>query len=490
MLSNFIQWAFSRQDSPTRIQAFWRATARIFIILGHVFIKTDIPLRASALTYSIILSLVPMLAMSTAILKGLGNENELKVAAYRLIDQLEPSPPQGEQQATGPGRALKRTETTTGAEATDKNKTPQQLQAASPASSLSLLDHLRDGVNMIFAYVDRTNFAALGAFGIVGLLFVVLLMLNSIETTMNAIWHSGKSRPLGRKIMDYLALLVLLPISLNVAFAGDAILRSPSMMAHIGAVIPSPWLIKMLFKGLPFLFIVGCLTFMYRFFPYARVRTYAALSGAIFSAVCWFLVQQLYITLQIGVAKYNAIYGSFATIPLFLIWLNLGWIFLLLGAALAYAVQNRNSHQPLSIQRPLPPRQRLQQAIDILQLVYRDFQRHQATTLASLMTRLPDEKRDELERTCKILCTGGILHRTRGKKGDAFVPAQPHEQLDTAALLNAVWGAGKQNSEQNNFSDAVIKAAAAVGAAPFIGLKNQGTTLLPDPPGDPHASGE
>jgi len=84
MLTRFIQWAFSDQQPGSPLHSFLQTTSRIMLILGQVFFKTDIPLRASALTYSIILSLVPMLAMSTAILKGLGNENELKIAGNVL----------------------------------------------------------------------------------------------------------------------------------------------------------------------------------------------------------------------------------------------------------------------------------------------------------------------------------------------------------------------------------------------------------------------
>lgn len=81
---------------------------------------------------------------------------------------------------------------------------------------------------------------------------------------------------------------------------------------------------------------------VYLFFSRARVTTSAAFTGALFATIFWFLTQKVYIILQVGVAKYNAIYGSFATVPLFLIWVYLGWNFVLSGAALAYGVQHRN----------------------------------------------------------------------------------------------------------------------------------------------------
>ncbi len=467
MVTRFQNWAFAENHSESKWVKLLRVSNRILLIVIHVFFKTDIPLRASALTYSIILSLVPMLAMSTAILKGLGNENELKIAAYRLIDQIDPA-----------GGAQPVLEAGTPSPPKDREIQPP-LDTRKKTAAISMTGHLRNGVDMIFDYVDRTNFAALGAFGIVGLLFVVLLMLNNIEVTMNAVWHSRKSRPLGRKIMDYLALLILLPISLNVAFAGDAILQSEKMMGYITTVIPSAWLVKMLFKGLPFLFIVGSLTFMYQFFPYAKVKTYAAFTGALFSAVCWFIVQQFYITLQVGVSKYNAIYGSFATIPLFLVWLHLGWMFLLLGAALAYAVQNRNSYHPLT-DKALTPQRRLQLTFDILQTVYDDFNKQQPTSMERLSQSMPAESTTDLNALCQTLIAGGLLRRVEGNSELVMTPALPMDQLETKTILELVLGKDKLRSEGGRFADTILSAAASGVPKPFFSIHSQGNIHAPD----------
>jgi len=434
------QWAYPDDDPERDHPGPARMILRILLIVSHVFFKTHISLRASALTYSIILSLVPMLALSTAILKGLGSDNDLKLAAYQFIDQMEPASPDLAQQDGSPSE--------------------------SQSTDATLTTHLRNAVDVIFDYVDRTNFAALGAFGVVGLIVVVLLMLNNIEITMNVIWHSAKSRPLGRKIMDYLALLILLPVSLNTAFAGVAILQNEKMMQRIVAVLPSEWLVGMLFKGLPFLFIVGSLTFMYQFFPYARVRTYAAFIGALFASLCWFIVLQLYITLQIGVSQYNAIYGSFATVPLFLIWLHLGWIFLLLGAALAYAIQNRNRYDPLTGNRATPL-QRLQLAFDILQVVYDNFYHQQATTLPMLAKRLPGEPIARLQELVRILYRGGLLFKVSDEDEIKVTPAQPLARLDGGRVLELILGRPGTGRQADEIASRVYAAA-----------KNG----LPDPP--------
>lgn len=456
-------WAFAQAPTGSLFHTLGRTVVRILLILLHVFFKTNISLRASALTYSIILSLVPMLAMSTAILKGLGSDNELKMAAYRLIDEIAP-PVTG---LNNPAEAAVNP-------ASSKNPQPQKNQRGK--APVTMTNHLRNGVDMIFDYVNRTNFAALGAFGIVGLLFIVLLMFNNIEMTMNVIWHSKKSRPVGRKIMDYLALLILLPISLNTAFAGDAVLQSKKMMAYITTVIPSEWLVKMLFKGLPFLFIVGSLTFMYQFFPYVKVKTHAAFIGAFFASICWFIVLQLYIGLQIGVSQYNAIYGSFATLPLFLIWLHLGWMFLLLGSALAYAVQNRDSYQPF-IENKETPKHRLQLAYDILRTVYTNFAHHQPTTMEALARSFPKESISQLGELANMLIKGGLLYKICGNDKITITPAQPPERLKAGDIFAVILGREDTTPTRGgHFAKAIIEAAESGAPYPLFTIDNSGKT--------------
>ncbi len=453
-------WAFAPNSEESSGKTLLRSIVRIILIVLHIFFKTHLSLRASALTYSIILSLVPMLAMSTAILKGLGSDNDLKIAAYRLIDQIVPTGPTLTWKPV-PERPLE-----------DQGTRHGQESDTTPTTSMA--NHLRSAVDMIFDYVDRTNFAALGAFGIIGLLFVVLLMLNDIESTMNVIWHSAKSRPLGRKIMDYLALLILLPISLNTAIAGGAILQSKKMMGYITTIVPSEWLIKMLLKGLPFLFIVACLTFIYQFFPYARVKTYAALIGALFSAICWFIVLQLYIALQIGVSQYNAIYGSFATVPLFLIWLHLGWIFLLLGAAFAYAVQNRNRYNP-AVDGTITPRHRLQLALDILQRVYINFSHHRATDIHDLAAALPKEPITQLSKTSVLLATGGLVYKIADTEELTIAPAQPLNKLNAMDILTLILGKDTTDSPGGRLTEEMIKLAGSGMPHPLFSINNGGS---------------
>jgi membrane protein len=132
----------------------------------HEFRRSNISLRASALTFSIILSMVPLLAMSTAILKGLGNGDQMRIAAYRFIDQLDPESEEKQEPAAPASlekideptirQTIRQAGTTASAEAVDGGQAEQE-----PPLSLNL--HLHNAIDTIFDYVENTNFAALGA---------------------------------------------------------------------------------------------------------------------------------------------------------------------------------------------------------------------------------------------------------------------------------------------------------------------------------------
>jgi membrane protein len=119
------------------------------------------------------------------------------------------------------------------------------------AKATDLTSHLRTAVDTLFNYVDRTDFTTLGTIGMVGILISVLLVLGHIESAMNAIWKVSAARSLQRKIADYLTLMILLPVSINITFAASAFLKSPVMAAKMDLIIPFDWLQPLLLKPIP-----------------------------------------------------------------------------------------------------------------------------------------------------------------------------------------------------------------------------------------------
>ncbi len=406
-------------NRQSRHLARLRALIRTILIFFREFDQDRIPLRASALTFTIILSLVPFLALGTAVLKGLGAGDQMRQATHRMIEQMESSAAildsyhfdRGEPSPTTPAPAV--------------------------IGEVGGSAHLRRAVDQIFDYVERTDFATLGTFGIVGLLIAVVSVLGSIEKSMNAIWHAAGSRPLGRRFMDYLALIILLPLAVNLTLATEATLQSETLLTRLQTVIPLGGLGELLLSLMPLALLVGTFTILYRFLPNTKVKLAPALIGGIFGGVLWLFTQAIYLKLQIGVARYNAIYGSFATLPLFLIWLQLGWIIFLSGAEMAFAVQFQHSYR-LDDQRQRSPITRLGLAFGLLDIVHRDFKARRLTELSALSEEL-GEPESVVEPVARLLIEAGIL-RPAAEIENCYLLGTALDKLNPAEVVDLVLG--------------------------------------------------
>jgi len=413
--------------------AVLRSLLRLGLIAVSEFRRNNLSLRAGALTYTILLSMVPILAMSTALVKGFGGGDQLREIAYSYVANLEEAegkPPVSEDPAalaTDPGEGR-------------------------------LTDHLRSALDRVFDYVDRTNFTTLGALGMAGILATVLLVLSHIEAALNAIWHVACGRSVLRKLSDYLTLLILLPIAANIAFAAGAFLESQALAEKFAILVPFSWLQTLLLQLLPVLVIALTLFIIYLFFPNTRVETLPALSGAALAATGWFTLQNIYITLQVGVANYNAIYGSFATLPLFLVWVYLGWLFVLGGAQLAYALQHLDSHQlaPLTA----TPALRLACAFDSIEQIETGNRTRRAVTDEDLAAGMPVYPAGLVKDVLADLITAGLLHRSQSD--GRLLPAGPGG--DDRAVIAAVLGKQVPDTRGGVVSATVLAAAGATGA--------------------------
>jgi len=413
--SALLKWA-DRQD--TESQPLIRAARyflRLILITVKEFNNNELSLRSGALTYTILLSLVPMLAMSTAIVKGLGGGDELRQAAYTYIETLEKS-------SISMGTIV--------------GEKPAPTETSSPANSGKLTGHLRSAIDQLFDYVDKTNFAALGTIGVIGILLSVILVLSHIETAMNAIWKVTDGRSILRKISDYLTLLILMPLSINVAFAASAFLANPALSSKIDTLIPFAWLQTLLLQAVPVFFIALTFYAMYIFFPNTKVKTFPAVFGATLAAILWFGVQNVYISLQVGVAKYNAIYGSFATLPLFLVWMYLGWIFILAGAQVSYTFQNIKSYTLVPLTGA--PSLKLAAAFDIMDNIYSAFASKQPLFRQNIVELLPQYPPKMLEKALLELQQAEAVHLSQ--TDERLLPMTPLEQYENQVVVDIILG--------------------------------------------------
>ncbi|MDH3393495.1 MAG: YihY/virulence factor BrkB family protein [Desulfobulbaceae bacterium] len=419
----FIAWLWRTPTNTEPIlQQRLQTTCRVIAIFIREFAQDAIPLRASALTFTIILSMVPMLALSTAVLKGLGAGNQMRNAAYQFIETLD------SQESIEIPTAPPTVGETPKDMATDEKAAPPQ----------SLTSHLKKATDTVFDYVEKTNFAALGIFGIAGLFITVISVLGTIEQAMNAVWQAESGRAMGRKVMDYLALMLLLPLAVNIGVAAMAALQSESTLSILQHIFPMAWVGPLLVRLLSYSFLVMTLLILYRFLPNSRVPVFPALVGALVGAVGWLFIQSLYISLQLGVAKYNAIYGSFATLPLFFLWIYIGWMVFLSGAEVAFAVHVRHRYQPEQDNHLLSPALELALAYDLLALLFEDFKARKVSDLDSLIQRL-EYPYQSIHNVLQKLIDANLARQVDGNES-AYLPSTPAERLPTSDIMDMILG--------------------------------------------------
>lgn len=325
---------------------------RIGMIVGRDFQQNKCNLQASALTYITLVSMVPILAIMFSFSKGLGMQNRLmavlgleEVVHIEVIDgeeietktfQVMQLPEEAGEEAAPPATEAPPDGTP---EFTAPNGNNSVIASKLPAPMQQAL------VN-IFTYVEKTSFATLGLVGSLMLLLTVIFSMSKLEDNFNTIWGVRQSRPLPRKISEYLVVLILMPIVFLAATSVNAIISSNSIMNFLAEHASSlEWLIRKSLVLLAMLFIAGGFSFFYIFMPNTNVKIFPAVVAGVITGILWFAVYWAYLVLQVGLTNYNTIYGTFAAVPFFLAWLYANWSIILIGAEISFAVQNYRTMQ-------------------------------------------------------------------------------------------------------------------------------------------------
>lgn len=210
----------------------------------------------------------------------------------------------------------------------------EQFAAGAPDAGVRILE-----------FVERLEFGALGTVGGGLLIFTTLLAVGNVERALNAIWGVTHQRPWVRRVPDYLAVVMISPLLLGVALSLAASVDSQWIVQKAREL---PWLASLLDLGLsqtPLLLVVAGFAFLYWFLPNTEVRFRSALLGAVVAGILFGIAQRLYVGLSVGAARYDAIFGGFAALPLLMVWVYVSCAITLLGAEVAYA------HQTLPLYR-------------------------------------------------------------------------------------------------------------------------------------------
>jgi membrane protein len=290
---NFIEtdvWDIQLSDLP-KSKAFLIRQLRLLLLTIRGFKEDKCQIRASGLTFYSLLSIVPLIAMFFGIAKGFGFEQLLEKQIREKFSQNQE------------------------------------------------IVHML--VDFSHRMLENTNGGLIAGVGVILIFWTVLKLLGNIEISFNAIWGLKKNRTHYRKFTDYLSVMLIAPVLLIISsstmvfvstqFSG--IIERFEILGPIGSVL------LFVLRLLPFVLIWGLFTLVYIVMPNTKVNIRSGLFAGIIAGTVYQFVQWIYIRFQIGVANANAIYGSFAVLPLFLIWMQLSWMIVLFGAEISHSIQ-------------------------------------------------------------------------------------------------------------------------------------------------------
>jgi membrane protein len=292
-------WRIRLRNLPRR-HSFLIKQLRVVLLALRGFYEDRCQLRASALTFYSLLSLVPVLAMAFGIAKGFGLEKTLNEQLAALSTKF-------------PGQA----------------------------------EMFTDFIGYADRLLENTRGGAVAGVGVAVLFWTVIKMLGNIEKSFNSIWGVKKSRSIARKLSDYLSIMLICPILFVVSssatvFVAGRIEVLVEKVSLLGAISP---LIFAILKLFPYCIVWVLFSFIYIFMPNAKINFKSGLLAGIVAGTIYQVVQWAYVTFQIGVAKYNAIYATFAALPLFLLWIQISWLVVLFGAEISFAHQNVDTYE-------------------------------------------------------------------------------------------------------------------------------------------------
>jgi membrane protein len=391
--SFFTEQIWGAQTAGSRRgQAILYRLSRLAYSTVRGFFENRLTVRAAALSYFSVLSIVPFLAFAFAVLKGFG--------AYASFIE-------------GTVRPYLR-----------------QTFSANP--------ELLDSINRILHFVDRTDVSKLGTLGMLFLVYTSVSLLSSVEQALNEIWGAKTTRPFVRQVTDYVTLLVTTPLLILVAATFATAAQSSDAVRFLRQSLGLGPVIDFLLRFTSVLVVGVALFALYTILPNVRTRLRSALVGAAVAALAWQGALVLHVQFQMGVAKYNALYSVLSALPIFLVWTYASWLIVLVGAQVAASHQNEQmTRQRLHAQRA---DQALKETLAVAAAaqVARDFlaagPRRSHEDLAALFEVPPPAMEEILE----ALVRAGLLARSVSGHEIAYLPGRDPDTIHFEDLRDAL----------------------------------------------------
>lgn len=374
-------WSYTNDD----VRGVYRwliNTIKAVILSIRFFSAHRVMERASALTYYTLLAMVPMLALLLSIGRVIGAQDLL----WQSIEN--------------------------------------DNQAHSEA--------LRYLYQFAESYINRANNGVIMGVGIVMLLYVVFSLMGKVEAVMNEIWQQKKGRSALRQVTDYLSLMILVPLSLLIIFGVQIFMKTYLVKGEEFRNISG--LLFWLLQSIPYVLTFLMLTLIYVVIPNCKVKIRNAFAAALVAGGLFILFQSIYISGQIWVSKYSAVYGSFAALPLLLLWIQSSWVICLYGVELSYASQNIQYYNFENLEVELPRQDRDFLMLLIAAVIYRKFKDQQSAPTTEELSEelhLPSRATSDLVRELYDL---GIIGPRANDDDPKIYCWRPELEPDTATV--------------------------------------------------------
>lgn len=372
----------------------WTSIVKTLNLTVRSFTDTGLQNKSMSLTYSTVLALVPALALLFAISRGFGFQDMVQNELYVYF--------------------------------------PAQQKAISTATSF------------VDSYLQQSSQGLFVGIGIVMLLWTLISLLSNIEDVFNSIWGIKKARSLPQKVTDYIAICLMVPV-LMICSSGASIFMSTIVQDNLNLPFLTP-VINNLLELAPLVMAWLAFTLSYFLIPNIKVSfKYAAISGAV-CAIAFQILQLLFVNGQIYVTKYNAIYGSFAFLPLMLIWLQLSWLILLTGCVLTYSLQNVFAYNYMGDISDVSQSYRREVELVITALVFRRFRRGRTPYTLYDLSKHYDLPMKLVNHSVEALRKAGIIYIvSEDKERVGIAPAVEIGRLSVGELMRRLDAEGNSD---------------------------------------------
>ena len=386
-------WRISDEELPP-VKRLLFAIIKTAYLAIRFFTTKRVMTQASALTYSTLLAIVPILAVVFAIARGFGYNKYIEVW-FRDAFSSQP-----------------------------------QVSEVIIGFVNSYLVHTKSGIFL--------------GVGLVFMLYTVMMLVSNIEQTFNEIWQVKKKRSIFRTITDYLAMFFLFPI-LIVVSSGLSLFLATMARSLPDFMLLGP-AVRWLIDSSPYVLMSLMFIALYVFMPNTHVKVKNAIVPGILAGIAMQLVQFFYIHSQLWVTGYNAIYGSFAALPLFMLWVQISWTICLFGAELTYTSQNLDYYDYDASTDDISHRYQMMLSVLLMSRVCRRFaDGRKAPTADELREETGIPIRIVNDLLYKLIEARLLIEISSDEKGEAsqFVPAESLDNLSVGVLIDRLEAQGR-----------------------------------------------